>query len=126
MTGLKGSTALVLEDEPIIAFTLEDILLEMGCATVHVASHLSEAERLLLSEATDFAVLDVNIHGQRSYPVADILSQSGVRFIFATGYGELEHPPRYSATTTVTKPYSLNDLENAIQAIVSSNNQPGL
>jgi hypothetical protein len=35
----------------------------------------------------DWAILDVNLDGQPSYPVADILKRTRVPFAFATGYG---------------------------------------
>ena len=117
---LDGRVALVLEDEPIIGFAIEDMLSSLGCAKVHVATRVDEARHLLESCRVDVAVLDVNIHGQRSYPIADMLTDLGVPFIFATGYGELEHPPRHRSVPTVTKPYSSADVRSAISRSASA------
>jgi hypothetical protein len=68
---------------------------------------------LIASEALDGAILDVNVHGEKSYPVAQMLVRQGLPFIFATGYGDSLHPAEYDGVPTVTKPYSLGDLERA-------------
>jgi DNA-binding response OmpR family regulator len=105
---------LILEDEPIIAFTLEDILLTIGCTDVRVAMNLGEATLILASEAFDAAILDVNIQGKESYPVADELARLQVPYIFATGYGDLAHPDRHRNVLTLTKPYSVQDVSDAV------------
>jgi CheY-like chemotaxis protein len=61
-----GLSFLIVEDEPIIAFNLEDLLVSLGCHRVLVAMHMGEAFQLLADEDVDAAVLDVNIHGERS------------------------------------------------------------
>lgn len=110
----SATRILVLEDEPIVGFALEDMLLEMGFPTVFLATQLAEATDIVELGRVDAAILDVNIHGKRSYPVADILAQRQVPYIFATGYGDTEHPPAHSAVPTVTKPYSIQDIRNAL------------
>ena len=99
-------SVLIVEDEPIIAFTLEDMLLAAGSSHVLLATRIDEAMRLLGARHFDAAILDVNIHGERSYPVARELQRRSVPFIFATGYGDAEHPDEFSNVPTVTKPYS--------------------
>ena len=111
------TSALVLEDEPIVAFALEDMLLELGFEEVQLATTLEAALRHLEARAPDVAVLDVNIRGERSYGLADKLSGSGVPFVFATGYGNAEHPEALKATPTLTKPYSLDDLKAVLTAL---------
>jgi DNA-binding response OmpR family regulator len=74
-------TALVLEDEPIIGFALEDMLLAIGFQQVELTTTLEAACLALDSAAFDVAILDVNIHGQRSYPVAALLLGTGTRSI---------------------------------------------
>lgn len=117
---LEGRRALILEDEPIIAFALEDMLESMGCASVLVAARIDEAHALLAGSDVDIAILDVNIHGERSYPVADELVDRGVPFVFATGYGDMEHPDRYRGIPTVTKPYSVEQLRKALSTVIAA------
>lgn len=79
---------LLVEDEPMIAFALEDMVIELGHEVVGPAFRLSDALALAGSERIDAAVLDVNLNEQTSYPVADLLRERGIPFLFATGYAE--------------------------------------
>jgi CheY-like chemotaxis protein len=115
---------LVLEDEPIIAFGLEDMLLEFGCTEVKVAARLPEARRIMAEERVDLAILDVNIHGEQSYPLADELAARRIPYFFASGYGDKAHPDRHRAVLTVTKPYSSDDIEAALNAALASGALP--
>lgn len=113
-------SVLILEDEPLIAFALEDMLLELGSKDVRLATTIAEAHRLLDNHTPDFAVLDVNIRGERSYGVAHELSRRGVPFIFATGYGDAEHPEVLKTVPTLSKPYGPDDLRSAFAAAKGS------
>ncbi|MDQ1902101.1 response regulator [Paracoccus sp. WLY502] len=113
---IDGTSILILEDEPLVAFALEDMLLDLGSRDVRLATTIAEAMRLLDKYTPDFAVLDVNIRGERSYGVAAELSRREVPFVFATGYGDAEHPETLKAVPTVTKPYSPEDLKSALAA----------
>ncbi|MDP8994603.1 MAG: response regulator [Pseudomonadota bacterium] len=86
---------------------LEDMLESVGWQTVGIASRVAQAPYLIETAAPDGAVLDVNLHGDKSYPVADVLAARGVPYVFATGYENTEHPERHRHAPTVTKPYSL-------------------
>lgn len=113
---LDGATVLILEDEPIIGLALEDILSREGAAVLH-ASRIDEADGMIASERVDYAVLDVNVHGTLSYSVAALLLESGIPFIFATGYGDRSHPAEFTAVPTVAKPYSSHDIRSALEAV---------
>lgn len=108
---------LILEDEPIIGLALEDMLLALGVVEVAYAETLTKAEAILSSFAIEFAVLDVNIHGQQSYRFAESLRERSIPFVFATGYGDSRHPEQLRAVPTIAKPYSLSDLEAAIASV---------
>ena len=71
---LEGKHVLILEDEPIIGFALEDMLISIGCPTVLMATRLDEAQKIIEANSVDAAILDVNIHGERSYSLADELA----------------------------------------------------
>ncbi len=103
---LAGRTVLVLEDEPIIGFELEDMLADDG-AEPFLCGSLDCARKLLAETQPDCAILDVNIHGEQSYPLAGELVERGIPFVFATGYGAALHPPQFAAVPTVSKPYRL-------------------
>ena len=109
---LAGKTILVLEDEPIIAMALEDHL-ELAGAVPVMAATLAQAFEAVAGERLDAAILDVNVHGEKSYPVADSLTTRGIPFVFASGYGDTLHEAAYREVPTVTKPYNLEAIRSA-------------
>lgn len=113
---LAGRTILILEDELIIAFALEDMLTDLG-ATVLVASSIEEAHERVSDLEVSVAVLDVNVNGIKSYGFAETMVARGVPLIFATGYGDAEHPPEFIGAPTLTKPYNRAQLAEAIVAL---------
>src|SRR5450755_3793242 len=82
----SGRRVLVVEDEMIVAWLLQDMLADLGCVVVGPAASINEALVMIDAEAFDVAVLDVNLNGKMSYPIADVLASRGVPFLFSTGY----------------------------------------
>lgn len=78
---------LVVEDEMTIALMIEDMLTDLGHDVVELAMRLPRALAAARNETFDFAILDVNLDGHRSSPVAEVLIERGIPFVFATGYG---------------------------------------
>ena len=113
MSLLAGLRVLVLEDEPIVAMMLEDMLLELGCTVIGPASTLSEGLALARSGGFDVAVLDINVNGQRSDPIARALDACGARYTFATGYGSAGLPDT-GHRHVIQKPYTLDQLGEAL------------
>jgi len=75
---LSGKRILVVEDEVMVAWLLEDMLGTLGCAVVGPAARINQALAMIGAEVIDAAVLDVNLNGEKSYPVADALAARGV------------------------------------------------
>lgn len=113
---LRGRFILIVEDEPIVAMGLEDLIDDAGGRSLS-AERLDKALSLLAAHAFDLAILDINVHGHHSYPVAAALMELGVPFIFATGYGDTLHPPEFAGVPTVMKPYNQVDIERALGKI---------
>ena len=110
----SGKRALIVEDETMVAMLLEDCLQEMGCLVAATVSKLEEAVALAGSLAIDFAILDLNLNGKLSYPVADALAARGVPFVFSTGYGAGVLPPQFQRVPTIGKPFQPQELEDAV------------
>lgn len=87
-TLLAGQRMLVVEDEMLVLLNLEDLLADLGCDHVVSAATVAQAIRLIDSQTFDLAILDVNLNGNPSYPIADALSALGVPFAFSTGYAD--------------------------------------
>jgi CheY-like chemotaxis protein len=112
---LDGVRVLLVEDEAIIAMTAEDMLEELGCTVAATASNLQEAFACVEQHAFDVALLDINLNGQQSLPVAARLQEKGTPFVFTTGYGAAGSSAEYADVPLVTKPYQLADLEGGIR-----------
>jgi two-component SAPR family response regulator len=94
---------------------LEDMLADLGYEIVGTASRLDEATGLARTANCDLAILDVNLNGHQSYPVADIFVERGIPFMFATGYGERGMPSAYQNRPTLQKPFQLDALERLLR-----------
>jgi CheY-like chemotaxis protein len=115
---LQGVKVLVVEDEYLVATLMEDILESAGCVVAGPIPRLAQALDAAISEAYDVAVLDVNLAGERVYPVADVLAQRNVPFVFVTGYGVL--PGEYANRPRLCKPFKMADLLDALSDIVKT------
>jgi CheY-like chemotaxis protein len=112
-----GRRILVVEDEFLIRMLLEDMLTDLGYELSGVAGRLDEATNLAQTTELDVAILDVNLDGEEVYPVADILIQRGVPFVFVSGYGGRGLPEAYSDRPTLQKPFQLDELEKILDAL---------
>ena len=110
---------LIVEDEALVSMLIEDALAELGHEVTAVASRLQEACELARSEHFDMAILDVNLDGRPSFPVAEILDERGVPFAFATGYGARGLDGKFSGVPTLAKPFVESDIEKLIVAVKS-------
>ncbi|GGA82919.1 response regulator [Brucella endophytica] len=93
---------------------IEDNLLDMGHEVAAMASRLTPALDLARTGSFDVAILDVNLDGEPSYPIADVLRERGIPMIFASGYGPSGLDPNYAGTPILTKPFIAADLEKAL------------
>ena len=102
---LAGRRVLVVEDEYLIALEVERALQEHGAevvgpvASVHGALDLSEHSGRL-----DLAVLDINLHGEAAYPVAESLQSKGIPFVFTTGYDNASISRKFAHVMLLEKP----------------------
>jgi CheY-like chemotaxis protein len=111
---LDGVRVLLVEDEAIIAMTAEDMLEELGCTLAATASSLEEAFDCVEQHQFDLALLDINLNGQQSLPLAARFKEKGKPFVFTTGYGAAGSGADFADAPLVTKPYQIADLEAAI------------
>jgi CheY-like chemotaxis protein len=105
---------LVAEDEAITSMTIEDVVENLGCTVVGPAGRMADALEVAKEAALEGAVLDVNLHGQQIYPVADILAKRGIPFMFLTGYGAQGLPPGHAHRRVLSKPFRASDLSQAL------------
>jgi DNA-binding response OmpR family regulator len=108
---LSGLRILVVEDTELIADSICDELQSHGCEIVGPVSRLPQALSAAREQKLDGALLDVNLAGEQCFPVADILQERDVPFVFITGYDvQSSIPPRFHGIERLTKPFDLDDL----------------
>lgn len=115
---MKPCRVLVVEDEVLIAMLIEDMLVDFGHEVVGPAMRLHRALKIAQEEKFDLAILDVNLANEQSFPVADVLREKGVPFIFATGYGVQGVKDEFPDVVTLQKPFEARQLQDAIAGVL--------
>jgi CheY-like chemotaxis protein len=112
---LSGLRILVVEDMLLVAETIADLLQSCGCEVVGPVSRVQRALSLAREAALDGAVLDVNLAGELSFPVATALDERRIPFVFLTGYDDASvFPPHFRATPQLGKPFDNDELANLL------------
>ena len=79
---LSGRRVLVVEDEMLVLIMIEDMLADLGCQSVTAAATVDKALALIHTQVFDVALLDVNLNGNDSHPVAEALRTRGAVCLF--------------------------------------------
>ena len=109
---------ILVEDEPLVAMMMEDLLADLGCEIAGSFGSLDAALGWVAAqeELPDGALLDVNLGGGETvFPLADLLRERGVPFVFATGYGALPSN-EYPDAPLVRKPVAQDELLPLLRA----------
>lgn len=115
--GASGLRVLLVEDEILVALLLEDMLTELGHTFVGPVARLDKAVEMAQQEAVDVAILDVNLNGKQTYPVADALVARGIPFVFCTGYGKGSLSAPYGDHPSLQKPFGRHDLRELLEGV---------
>jgi len=108
---------LVVEDEMLIAMTIEDILHEYGCEIIGPVATLDKALKLAEEGNFEAAILDVTIRGGKVYPVAELLLERGIPFVLASGYGDWALPESLRDKPRLLKPFTSAALEEQLRSL---------
>lgn len=115
MADIVGKRILVVEDDELVAMMVEGMLADIGCEVCGFARSVPEALEIVETLPMDIALLDVNLAGQRVFPVAEALSLKNIPFIFSSGYGAAGVPEEYRSAPVIPKPFRLEELEAAVR-----------
>ena len=116
MKSKSGLQVLVVEDEPLIRMLIEDMLIEIGCKNIKAVASIDNALIFLAENRPDFVILDVDLNGTRSYPVAALLRSCKIPFLFMSGYNATILDAAYADVKILQKPFRIGDLDSAIEA----------
>ena len=120
VTIAAGRRVLIVEDELMIRMLLEGMLTDLGHTVAAEAGTIEEALKLAKDAEFDVAVLDVNLNSRSITPVAELLVERGVPFVFASGYGQRGVPEAYRNSPTLQKPFQVEALAQAIDAALAN------
>lgn len=115
---------LVVEDEMLVLLGIEMALEDLGCPAIFAAANVAEALAMLAEQTFDAAIVDVNLAGEKSYPIADKLLQLGVPFAFSTGYGDHGRRVDLDDWPVLRKPYLRADLVAVLTQLLAGDPLP--
>ncbi len=114
---LRNRRILVVEDEYMLAEDMRAGLEHAGAVVLGPVPSVEEALELLAGEADlDGAVLDINLNGEKVFPVVDALAARGIPFLFATGYSGSDVPPAYRSVARCEKPVNAGTIARVLAA----------
>ena len=118
MTTLAGRRILVVEDELLVAMTLEEMLGSQGCVIVGPFPRVEPALKVAREEPLDAAVLDINVAGKGVDPIAKALAERKIPFVFTTGYDRSMLPAEHADRPFLAKPFKPAQLIDALAGLL--------
>ncbi|MCP1471811.1 DNA-binding response OmpR family regulator [Sphingobium sp. OAS761] len=115
-----AKSILIVEDEAMIGMMLEDYLDALGYRLHAVVASVDEACDHARQGGFDAALLDCNLQGEKSWPVADLLMERNIPFIFATGGMADDVPADYASHPTLAKPFTIGSVERALGKVLGA------
>lgn len=117
--GFGPRRVLIVEDDVMIRMLMEDMLSDLGFAVAAEASKVHEALAAVNGMEIDIAILDVNLSGETTGPVAEALAARGTPFVFATGYGEHGLPEQFRDRPLLKKPFQIDSLKRMLDTALA-------
>jgi DNA-binding response OmpR family regulator len=117
---LPITSVLVVEDEWVIADQITGALEEAGYDVVGPVGRLREALALLNTTLIHAALIDINIHGDRSFGLAAELSRLAIPFAFLSGYSGSDLPATFSQNPLLQKPVEISKLRSCVEGLLQS------
>ncbi len=116
---ISGRRILLVEDEPLVAMMMTQMLGDFGATVIGPFGAVGEAIAAG-AEGVDAAILDINVGGELVYPLAEHLAKSGTPMVFLTGYDAKSVDSRFERSNVLTKPIDETDLANCLAGIFES------
>ena len=108
---------LIIEDEPLIALELQQMLANAGFGIVGVAGKLETALGLIASETFDAAVVDSSLGEDSAAPAAALLAEAGIPFVVLSGYPQELQPPALQSAPLIAKPCQEAELVDTLRRV---------
>ncbi|MGH7293235.1 MAG: response regulator, partial [Myxococcota bacterium] len=117
---ISGRRILLVEDEPLVAMMMTQMIGDMGGEVIGPFGTLRDAIEALPEKGLDAAVLDVNVGGELVYPLAERLARDGTPLMFLTGYDSKSVDRRFVTSRVLTKPIEEAELASALASLLEA------
>lgn len=116
----RRGQVLVLEDEYLVSLSVTSLLEDLGFQHITLAARVSDGCKLAENEELTLAVLDINVAGEMSWPVAEALKRRNVPFLFVSGYlkSAIALPTELAGTPVCAKPLDESHVTHVIDAML--------
>jgi len=115
-----SASILIVEDETLIAMDLESLLGDAGYRILGPVSSVDAALAVLEREQPDLALLDVNLGGEKVFPVATMLAVARTPFIFLSGHSAAHLPAEHQKRPLLTKPCLPTTVLDAVRRVLQA------
>jgi DNA-binding response OmpR family regulator len=120
-TAVAGApSALVVEDEAIIALDIEARLVASGYAYVESAASLAEASAAADRRPFDIGILDFSLPDGNTIELARSLIASGTSVIFTTAFSAEDFPEDLRDLPRLEKPFEPASLSSLLERVQSN------
>jgi DNA-binding LytR/AlgR family response regulator len=120
VTPLRPTRVLIVEDEWLIAEQVADALREMGCEIVGPVGQITLALALVKGEQLNAALIDINVHGDRTFGLATALAEASVPFAFLSGYSKTDLPADWRQRQLLQKPVDGGAVCRCVQSLLAA------
>ncbi len=103
----------------MLAFVLEEVLIDAGFNVVGIAGRLEIALVLIESCSFDIAILDANLAGISGGPAALALTARGIPFIVVSGYLPEQQRSAFFGALHIQKPFRPDQLVRALRGTLA-------
>lgn len=102
----------------LVLMIIEDMLGDLGCKSMVTAATVGDALAILGEQNFDAAILDVNLNGSKSYPIANALALRNIPFFFSTGYSGHFMMDGHHDRPILKKPFHLEEMKKVFSDIL--------
>src|SRR5438128_2079933 len=115
---LKHNRVLVAEDDYLVGMSIAEELTSLGALVIGPVATADEAMAAVMTAEPDLAVLDIKLRDELVFPIADVLTERGIPYVFQTGYDAV--PVRYAPVPRWIKPFQPSALCLALGSLAST------
>lgn len=115
---MSARRVLVVEDDPLVAMIVEEILGDMGLEVLVV---LSLENALLEIDASEIhaVVLDMHLRGESGHPMVLALLEHAVPFVVISGGDQSALVREFPQIQVLAKPFGRDQLETAVRSLLA-------